>query len=43
MATKKVDPYTLSAMENEVSKYSDACKIVKYAPKIIVKERAWDT
>lgn len=28
-------------MVNEVSKYSEACRIVKYRPKIIVIDRAW--
>jgi len=29
VATKNVDPYTLSAIENDASKYSPACKKVK--------------
>lgn len=40
MATKKVDPYTLSAMVNEVSMYSPAWRIVKYPPKATVRVRA---
>lgn len=28
-------------MENEVSKYSEACRIVKYTPSMIVISRAW--
>lgn len=29
VATKNVDPYTLSAIENEASMYSPACRTVK--------------
>jgi hypothetical protein len=37
VAIKKVDPYTASAIQNDASIYSYACNIVKYTPKIIVK------
>lgn len=40
VATKNVDPYTLSAIENEASRYSPACRIVKYTPSLIVRVRA---
>lgn len=40
MATKKVAPYTESAIEKGASKYSKACKAVKYNPSVIVKARA---
>ena len=39
MATKKTDPYTLSATVKEVSIYSPACKKVKYKPKNTVNKR----
>lgn len=41
MATKNVDPYTLSAIVNDASMYSPACRMVKYTPKVIVRIRAW--
>ena len=44
VATKKVDPKTESAMENEVSKYSIPCNKVKKAPNRTVNVRpfkAW--
>lgn len=37
MATKNDDPYTESAIENEASMYSIACKAVKYNPNNTVK------
>lgn len=40
VATKNVDPYTLSAIEKEASRYSPACRIVKYTPSLIVRARA---
>lgn len=36
MATKKVEPYTLSAMVNIDSKYSISCSAEKYIPSKIV-------
>ena len=36
MATKKVEPYTLSAMVNINSKYSISCSTEKYIPSKIV-------
>lgn len=36
MATKNSEPYTLSEMVNGVSMYSDTCRAVKYAPRIMV-------
>ena len=36
MVTKKVEPYTLSAMVNIDSKYSISCNIEKYIPSRIV-------
>ena len=36
MATKKVEPYTLSAMVNIESRYSISCNIDKYTPSKIV-------
>ena len=36
MATKKVEPYTLSAMVNIDSKYSISCSTEKYIPSKIV-------
>lgn len=41
VATKKVAPYTLSAIEKAASKYSIACKNVKYPPNKQVKAKAW--
>lgn len=41
VATKNVDPYTLSAMVKEASMYSPAWRIVKYIPKVMVRARAW--
>jgi hypothetical protein len=41
VATKNVDPYTLSAIENEASMYSPAWRSVKYMPREIVNVRAW--
>lgn len=41
VATKNVDPYTASAIVNGASMYSYACKVVKYTPKIIVKNSPW--
>jgi len=41
VATKNVDPYTLSAILNEASIYSPAWRNVKYIPKATVKMRAW--
>lgn len=40
VATKKVEPYTLSAIVNGESMYSHACKIVKYTPNETVKNSA---
>lgn len=40
VATKNVDPYTLSAIENEASMYSPACRNVKYNPRAIVSANA---
>ena len=37
MATKKVEPYTESAIQNGASTYSKACKAVKIIPKKTVK------
>jgi len=37
VATKNVEPYTLSAIVNEASIYSLACSTVKYAPSNTVK------
>lgn len=41
MATKNVEPYTLSAILNEASLYSPAWSRVKYSPSITVSDRAW--
>ena len=41
VATKKVAPYTLSAMVKGASKYSSACRKVKYTPRVTVIVRAW--
>ena len=41
MATKNVDPYTLSAMLNEASIYSPAWRNVKYIPRATVRIKAW--
>lgn len=41
VATKKVAPYTLSAIVKGASKYSIACKKVKYIPRVTVITRAW--
>jgi hypothetical protein len=41
VATKKVDPYTLSAIVNDASRYSFAWRNVKYKPKATVNSRAW--
>jgi len=41
VATKNVEPYTLSAILNDASMYSPACRNVKYSPKITVAIRAW--
>jgi len=41
VATKNVDPYTLSAILKEASMYSPACKIVKYTPKATVNTNVW--
>jgi len=38
---KKVDPYTLSAIVNDASRYSFAWRNVKYKPKATVNSRAW--
>ena len=39
VATKKVDPYTESAIQKGASKYSIACKAVNSIPNIIVKTK----
>lgn len=39
--TKNVDPYTLSAIENDAAWYSPNCKNVKYPPSATVSTRAW--
>jgi len=41
VATKNVDPYTLSEILNEASAYSPAWRIVKYIPNVTVKIKAW--
>jgi len=41
VATKNVDPYTLSAIENGASIYSPAWRNVKYAPNLTVMVSAW--
>ena len=41
VATKNVEPYTLSAIVNLASLYSPAWRIVKYNPRVIVSARAW--
>jgi hypothetical protein len=41
VATKNVEPYTLSAIVKGATAYSPACRYVKYMPKATVKDRAW--
>jgi len=41
VATKKVDPYTLSAILNDASMYSPAWRNVKYIPRVTVRISAW--
>jgi len=41
VATKNVDPYTLSAILNDASIYSPAWRNVKYSPSATVIIRAW--
>jgi len=41
VATKNVEPYTLSAILNDASIYSPAWRKVKYSPSATVKIRAW--
>lgn len=41
VATKKVDPKTLSEIVNGAVIYSPAWRIVKYAPSMIVSTKAW--
>lgn len=41
MATKNVDPYTLSAIVKEASMYSPAWRTVKYIPRAMVRVSAW--
>lgn len=41
VATKKVDPYTLSAIVKGASIYSSVCSTVKYNPSITVTNNAW--
>lgn len=41
VATKNVDPYTLSAILNEASIYSPAWRKVKYRPRATVRINAW--
>lgn len=43
VATKKIDPYTLSAIVNDASLYSPNWRNVKYAPRRIVINSAWIT
>ena len=40
VATKKVEPYTLSAIVKGASRYSHACRAVKYSPRITVNPSA---
>jgi hypothetical protein len=40
VATKNVDPYTLSAIENDATWYSPNCRNVKYPPNATVRIRA---
>jgi hypothetical protein len=40
VATKNVDPYTLSAILKDASIYSPACRNVKYSPRATVSSRA---
>jgi len=41
VATKNVDPYTLSAIVKDASIYSPAWRTVKYTPREMVRKRAW--
>lgn len=41
VATKNVEPYTLSAIVKEASQYSLACRNVKYTPRVTVRLRLW--